>query len=442
MKYILTIYLAALILSGQAQNKTHLNNTISQRPKYDSNIKSLIVGDKIPDLVISKIINDTKRVAKVSDFKNQLLILDFWETSCGSCIEALPKLDSLQKQFGNKIKILGVTWQSEAVVKHFFETNRFLKGLKPACVVEDKLLGSHFKHKIISHLVWIFKGKVISTTSSEYVTKENIETILNGKNPTWPVKRDELTFDPDKPIFSLREADQYNQKNSFLSYSGITGQREGVDYKGYKGGIGYHADSLNHIYRTYFYNRSVVQLYHLLWFTLVPKNFIPIPGRLVLEVKDPSKYVYDPNTGYYDQWKREHEVCYEMVISKTLPENERLKNIVNDLNLKLGLNGRWEKRKTKCLVISKIKDVKNIDSINLSRRGRKITINGIIVFSLDQTGKYPPAIDESNFKDQMIIEPFNTIDDLRYQLQLYGCDIVDAEREIDVMVITENDYRK
>lgn len=432
MKYILSIYLAVTFLFTNAQTKP--GTAISQRPKYAKTI-SLKVGDQVPDLLIPRIIHNDRSAAKITDFKDQLLILDFWETTCGTCIEALPKLDSIQKYFGNKIKILGVTWETEARVRKFFQTNKFLRGLKSPCIVEDQRLGAYFRHKIISHVVWIYKGKVISMTTTEYVTKENIATVLAGKTPTWPVKRDDLVFDPGLPIFKLNAADQYNQQKRFLSYSGLTGQREGVDYKD---GMEYTADSVGHIYRTYAYNRSIVKLYHNLWFKISPKNFIPVPGRLFLEVKDPDAYVHNPKKDLLDQWKRAHEICYEMVTSVPLPEEQRLKLMVQDLNAKLGLDGRWEKRKTNSLVITRTKEIKNLDSINQSRKGYALNMQGLIIFFLDQTGKYPPAVDESEFKDQkIVIAPFDTLEELRQQLHVYGCDLIEAERELDVMVITE-----
>ena len=76
--------------------------------KTELQIRDLKIGDQVPDLYIAKIIKNQKNSAKISDFKDQLLILDFWDTYCSSCIEALPKMDSLQKEFGHQIKILPV----------------------------------------------------------------------------------------------------------------------------------------------------------------------------------------------------------------------------------------------------------------------------------------------------------------------------------------------
>lgn len=439
MKFIKSLVLlifAATQLS--AQQKTEF----SRRPAPDPKVRNLKVGDRVPEIQISKIIRDIKPAAKISDFRNQLLILDFWDTFCGSCIEALPKLDSLQKQFGNKIKILPVSYQAKEVMTKFFKTNQFIKNINLSCVVEDKVLGSHFQYKLISHEVWIYKGIVVAITGTDYVTEKNIQTILNGEKVNWPVKNDMVNFDKDKPIFSQKNDDQYNTKKGFLKYSGITGHREGIDYRG--DNLEQNYDSAGHYYRTSFYNYSIVAAFNMITYKMKPRDFLLHPNRLILEVADTSKYIFNKKNEFSSDWHRENEICYELVSAKSMEKRERLGYIYSDLQRLLGVNARWEKRPVKCLVMVKKMDV-DIDSLNKTRRGQKIVMNGIPLFYLDQAEKYPPAIDETGIKKFVVIEAFNStdfLDQLRKQLQVYGCDLIEAERDIDVLIITETNYKK
>lgn len=418
-----------------AQNKSRV-------PDLDPKIKNLKVGDKVPDILIAKIINNSARTAKISDFRDRLLILDFWDTYCGSCIEALPKLNAIQNKFGNRIKILPVTWQKEAEVIRFFKTNRHLKNqatpvLLP-CVVEDRLLASYFRHQIISHEVWIYKGLVKAITSPEYVNEENIRMVLDGKLVDWPVKNDAVDFDISKPLMSLICPDEYNQKNKVFSYSVLAGHRNGLNKTG---GLNFSYDSLNHTYRTALFNKSIASAYKLLLFNTdsVEKDFIMTPGRWVLEAKDPSKYDYDAKMGLYDAWSREHEVCYEMVTSRTVKKHEMARMVLKDLDNKLGLYGRWEKRKVKCLVFTRGNGPVT-DTLSMDKGGIPVPI--IAFFKLDNTGKYPPAVDETNFTGGLKMEPYDgTLEGLRKEMQRHGLNLIEAEREIDVMVITENDYK-
>lgn len=427
--FFLFLTMFTLHLSAQEKTKTEF----SRRPQPDSKIQNLKIGDQVPDIWIQKIIRDTKTSTKILDFKNQLLILDFWDTFCGSCIEALPKLDNLQKQFGNKIKILPVSYQAEEVMVAFFKNNKIAKNVSLPCVVEDKILGSYFQYKLISHVVWINQGKVTAITGTDYVTAKNIQTILDGKKVNWPIKNDMVNFDYRNPIFIQTEADQYNTAGRFLKYSGITGHREGIDYR-----KGLFTDTLANGYRTAFYNKSIVSSFIMINYAIKPTDFIPHPDRLVLEVKDRSKYVYSSDYGFSSDWRRQNEICYEFFCTKKMTEKERLAYIYSDLNHLLGVNARYEKRPVKCLVLTKTKEIINLDSINKDRKtGTRIAMSSIPLFFLDQTGKFPPAIDETGFKGIVKIFPFKTIEELRGQLQLYGCDIIESERKIDVLVITE-----
>lgn len=87
--------------------------------------ESLEVGDKVPDLLLTNLINYRTRTARVSDFKGKLLILDFWFSGCKPCIESWSKLLKLQKEFKNSIQILLVNpLESEASVLDFIKKRK------------------------------------------------------------------------------------------------------------------------------------------------------------------------------------------------------------------------------------------------------------------------------------------------------------------------------
>lgn len=437
-KYILSLLLLLMAAVVNAQQKDAVKSGVSKQPPINDQIKSLQVGDKVPDIVITKIINDQLRTARIADFKNQLLILDFWDTYCGSCIEALPKLDAMQRKFGDKIKILAVTYQKEELVVDFFNKNRFLKGLKPACVVEDDILRAYFKHKLISHEVWIHNGVVKAITSPEYVNEKNIEAILKGEHVDWPVKNDSYDFDPKNRMFSLNESDLYAKSSKFQEFSGITGYRAGIDYRR---GIAFDDDTLKHEYRISFYNKSIVDAYKALLFQIdtVKRSFILTPGRLILQVKDPSKYIYNSEQGLKDPWDRENMFCYEMLSTRQLKKTDRIKRVIQDLNLKLGLNARWEKRMVNCLVIYRANPEINPDTVSIPREpAMKMIFSAVPLMSFDLSQQYPPALDETGYKGYIYLLPMNGEKDaLRKQLQRYGFDYKEASREIEVMVISE-----
>jgi thiol-disulfide isomerase/thioredoxin len=137
----------------------------------DDNSAGLKIGDHVPDVVISSVLNYPSKSVRLSDFKGKLLILDFWATSCGACIQTMPRLDSLAKVFGGKVVILPVTAENAERVAVFQRSNAFLKGWKFQTVVADKNLHALFPHKLLPHEVWIDgTGKVLGFSEASDVT--------------------------------------------------------------------------------------------------------------------------------------------------------------------------------------------------------------------------------------------------------------------------------
>src|SRR6185503_15628352 len=161
-----------------------------QQSNKQNNIPQLGIGDKVPDIEFSNILNYSGSKAKLSSFRGKLIILDFWATWCSPCVKALPKLQSLQKQFGDKIQIITVTAENKETVNKFFSKSKIGKEIvSPVSITNDSILFKLFRHKYIPHDIWIDeKGIVKAITSHEYITKNNITTLQSGKKIDWTVK--------------------------------------------------------------------------------------------------------------------------------------------------------------------------------------------------------------------------------------------------------------
>ncbi len=48
------------------------------------------------------------RPLQISDLEDRVILLHFWSYSCVSCIESLPKIKELQKEYGSKLVIIGI----------------------------------------------------------------------------------------------------------------------------------------------------------------------------------------------------------------------------------------------------------------------------------------------------------------------------------------------
>jgi len=164
-------------------------------------VKPLTIGDAVPDITVTNVYNYPASKIHLSDLKGKLVILDFWAVWCTGCIQGIPKLDSLQKEFQNKLQVILINeegeksrTENEYKTKAFFDN--WIKKSNGSFSIPYSLnridrLDKRFPHIFIPHYVWIASnGKVIAITSSEQVNRQNIAAILNGLPGKMPLKSD------------------------------------------------------------------------------------------------------------------------------------------------------------------------------------------------------------------------------------------------------------
>ena len=163
-------------------------------------VKTLTIGDIVPDITFQKVINSNDTIANLSDFKDKFTILDFWAVWCGACISELPRLDSLQQKYKDNLSIILVncmrrSHDSEKRITDLFTKNWqqvYHKDFNCLVVADSSNTFKHlFSFKVIPHYVWIDPaGVVLAITSSAEVTEANIAMMLRGKKISLPVKQD------------------------------------------------------------------------------------------------------------------------------------------------------------------------------------------------------------------------------------------------------------
>src|ERR1051325_1895884 len=66
----------------------------------------LTAGDKAPPLTIEKWVKGEP----ITGFeKGRVYVVEFWATWCGPCVASMPHLSELQKEYGDRVTIIGVT---------------------------------------------------------------------------------------------------------------------------------------------------------------------------------------------------------------------------------------------------------------------------------------------------------------------------------------------
>jgi thiol-disulfide isomerase/thioredoxin len=186
----------------------------SQTTQIEAKLKGIqaksIQGEKLVDYDMLKHI------------KNKVVILEFWETWCGPCIEGMPHLKELKDKFPNDLQIICISSDDVKKTSSFISEHSY-----PFDYIFDakKQLSAIFPHSSIPHSVIIDKkGKIQVETFPGYLTPEIIKTLISTDSIDVPAKNN---FDPHKLesnkteqsllLFDLKSAELGDR--SYTSYS-------------------------------------------------------------------------------------------------------------------------------------------------------------------------------------------------------------------------------
>lgn len=70
----------------------------------------------------NNLVNEEGEAVKISDFKGQYVLLSYFQTWCGSCIQELPGIDALKMRIGkDKLKVLMISDEEMIKILRFKE---------------------------------------------------------------------------------------------------------------------------------------------------------------------------------------------------------------------------------------------------------------------------------------------------------------------------------
>ncbi|MGJ1325401.1 TlpA family protein disulfide reductase, partial [Sphingobacterium faecium] len=108
MKYIPLIALTYLLMIMGICAHAQIKNV-------DLNL-ALKVGDTfVPPSAVQQM-RGTGKLIDLHKLKQKVVILDFFDTYCGTCIQSMPKLQKLQDKLKDKVQIITVGWQDQATL--------------------------------------------------------------------------------------------------------------------------------------------------------------------------------------------------------------------------------------------------------------------------------------------------------------------------------------
>ncbi len=194
------------------------------------------VNAETGDFGIKKILNYSSKSGSFGQFKNQLLIIDFFGTWCVPCVKALPLLTALKDNFKDKISIVLVSEESQDKLESFIKKRSPFNF--PVVVDEEKIFITLFQPPSYPYTVIVGKNnKVLALPTQEDLTEANINKWLKEQEITTPIIVNPNQSSPDSFNRTLENklnsTDQSQNKLVKLSQDFIYAARTGDETGGF-----------------------------------------------------------------------------------------------------------------------------------------------------------------------------------------------------------------
>lgn len=155
--------------------------TFTTRAQQSESIK---MGDVVPNSELGTDFR-TGNIVQLEDYKDKIVILDFWNSYCSSCIAGFPFLEKLQHQFPDDIQILLVNGEEDSTaLTKSMQRRVFQNWSLPdlPIVVDARKAKELFPYRGVPHHVWLGKdSRVILMGAAANTNASKVETVLAGK---------------------------------------------------------------------------------------------------------------------------------------------------------------------------------------------------------------------------------------------------------------------
>jgi len=158
-------------------------------------------GESVPDLNFKTLLNAPSKQVNLSALKGKVVIIEFWATWCGACLNAMPHLNQLQKAYPKQVQVITVSSESEKRIATFIKSR---PSVLWSAVDTAETVSKLFPHQLIPHSVVISpEGKLIATTNPESITALVIDSILKEKQVHLPEKTDLMYGSPEELMLTV-----------------------------------------------------------------------------------------------------------------------------------------------------------------------------------------------------------------------------------------------
>ena len=149
MQKIASILFALIVLVGCKQQDTILLNETEAQ-----------IGYKVPDMAFTNVLNSAETSSNLYDYREKLIILDFWATWCGVCSTVSPSVDFLSKDY--QVVTVALSSGTNERVQRYLNAKEY-----DFNVINDEkgLISRQWGISVTPTLFFINKGEISSVTT-------------------------------------------------------------------------------------------------------------------------------------------------------------------------------------------------------------------------------------------------------------------------------------
>ncbi|MBW4888944.1 TlpA family protein disulfide reductase [Mucilaginibacter sp. HMF5004] len=394
----------------------------------------LHVGDKIPYDYFAVDHYPNKQL-NFSELQGKLVILDLWAIYCSSCIDHMPEMVNLQKQFDGKVQVIMVTKNSRKEVSILAARSDNVRNNTLPSITGEQRLVRLFDYTYVPTHIWIDGNGIIRyITDGKNTTAEHIADFLAGKALDFKEKTTIGVGRKDDPL--LVQMYPYFG-NNFMIYSYLA-PRDDSKYKmgGFKT-LGLNVKGSRKILSGNSF--SFIDLYKIAYgFSPVRK---PLSNsRVSVRFNDTAGYA-DPKRLY----------IYELIANQNISGQRLEKYIQTQLDLFFNVKSSIQKKVVPCYIFKQLPGGLNVNTNNTGEsRFQKVNGDSLkVVMTWGKFAEYidnefltPPlqVLDESGiprdkFVDFKMSIDFSDLGKIQRSLAPYGLILMKEDRLMDCITI-------
>ncbi|WP_286802458.1 MULTISPECIES: redoxin domain-containing protein [Sphingobacterium] len=415
-------------------------------------VKPLAVGDTLPELLLSDILNFEGDTIRLSDYKGKAILLDFWATWCTPCVAAFPKLMDIQQRFKNDLQIILLSSDKEEKIRMFYKDRTDFPFPTVLCK-PSSTVRKLFPHREIPHYILIDSDhKINAITDGTSINMESVERLIRKLPFTLYQKDDSLKMlDLRGMVVDSIDVGSMNVRTISIDSTVQYGsQISGYDWR-ITGGADFSRKGYENRFLE-FRNYSVIALYRMAYFGL---NSAYKDMVLIENPNENLDYPIGATKQDYEDWRVKHTYSYRVILPPHRADIAlRYQYMQRDLKNFFGLNARFEERMVDCLVLTSksperllskgaepSRDVKVNDRIVLTNLPLSALISSLGKFGVNYTGDFSqqrlPIINETGITENIDVSLMDIYSrqSLMKALERYGLKLEKQKRNCKVLVI-------